>query len=126
MKHSPFQKVLTLYLILALIALSLPSQGWAMFLPSSSFDRAADHARIRTTLETSMVKQRLVDYGLSPEDAMARLNTLSDEQLHEIAANMDSLQAGGGVVGDVVFILLVVVIVIAVLELTGHHVIVRH
>jgi hypothetical protein len=38
---------------------------------------------------------------------------------------MDAVQAGGSVVGDVIVILLIVVIVIAILELTGHHVVMR-
>lgn len=126
MSRTPFHKILALYLILSMLVLSLPAQGWAMYLsPHSSVD-ASDRDRVRTTLETSMVKQRLLDYGLSPEDAMKKLDALSDEQLHQLAANMDSLQAGGSVLGDLVFILLVVVLVILILDLSGHRVIVRH
>jgi hypothetical protein len=39
---------------------------------------------------------------------------------------MDAVQASGSVLGDVIIILLIVVIVIAILELTGHHVIMKH
>ena len=53
------------------------------------------------------------------------MNSLSDEQIHQFAANLDSVQAGGDVLGDVIVILLIVVIVIAILELTGHHVVMR-
>jgi hypothetical protein len=38
---------------------------------------------------------------------------------------MDTMQAGGDVVGDVIVILLIVVIVIAILEVTGHHIIIK-
>lgn len=38
---------------------------------------------------------------------------------------MDTVQAGGDVVGDVIVILLIVVIVIAILEVTGHHIIIK-
>jgi hypothetical protein len=38
---------------------------------------------------------------------------------------MDTVQAGGDVVGDVIVILLIMVIVIAILEVTGHHIIIK-
>lgn len=125
MNRTLFAKVLVVYLIPALLALSLPAQGWAMFLPAPLPDASADRSRIRTMMESSLIQQRLLDYGLSPEETMTKINALSDEQIHQLAANMDSLQAGGSIVGDVVFVLLVVLLVIVILELTGHHVVVR-
>jgi len=73
-----------------------------------------------------MVKQRLLDYGLTPEETSRRLGTLSDEQIHQFAAHLDAVQAGGDALSDVVVILLIVVIIIVILELTGHHVVIRH
>lgn len=126
MLHQPFAKPLSLYLIIALFALTLPAQGWAMLVPADHTDtRSADLAKVRTTLESSVVKQRLLDYGLTAEEATRRLSTLSDEQIHQFAAHLDAVQAGGDVLSDVIVILLIVVIVIAILELTGHHVVVR-
>lgn len=125
MLRTPFAKFLALYLIAALFALSFPARGWAMLVPAASAARAADSAAIRTTLESSLIRQRLLDYGLTPEETAKRLNSLSDEQVHQLAANLDAVQAGGDVLGDVIVILLLVVIVIVVLEATGHRVVVR-
>jgi hypothetical protein len=50
---------------------------------------------------------------------------LSNEQIHDVAARMDSVQAGGDVVGEVIFLLLVAIIVVVVLEATGHHVVIK-
>ena len=126
MMQTPFSKFLALYLIAALFALSLPAQGWAMLVPAAPSEaRSADLASIRSTLESSLVRQRLIDYGLTPEETSERLNALSDEQVHQLAADLDAVQAGGSVLGDVIVILLLVVIVIVVLEATGHHVVIR-
>jgi hypothetical protein len=126
MLKTPFTKILALYLIAALFALTFPAQGWAMLVPAASAKtRTADAEKIRITLESSLIQQRLLDYGLTPEETARRLNTLSNEQVHRLAANLDAVQAGGDVLSDVIVILLLVVIVIAVLELTGHHVVVR-
>ncbi len=120
--------LLSIYLVLAMALITMPAQGWAMFMPSQTADiaRQADIASIQKTLESTIVKQRLMDYGLSSEEAMVRINKLSDEQVHQFASQLDSLQAGADDGVDALVVLLVVVIlVILILELTGHHVIVR-
>ncbi len=125
MLNHPFVRMLSLYLVVAVFVLSLPAPGFAMLVPSEAGTvRAADAARVQTALESTAVKQRLMDYGLTPEEASARISKLSDEQLHQFASQIDSVQAGG-LLGDVIFVLLVVAIVLVVLELTGHHVIVH-
>jgi hypothetical protein len=128
MQKITFTKLLSLYLVFALFLLTLPSQGWAMFLPAdqASPSRQADLGAIQKTLESAVVKQRLMDFGLSPEEALARINMLSDEQTHTLAANLDSLQAGADAgVGALIFLLLVVIIVVVILEATGHSVVIR-
>ena len=127
MWNNTFTKVLSLYLVLAMFCLTVPAQGWAMLLPAdqASPARQADRGAIQRTLESTVVKQRLMDYGLSPEDALTRIDRLSDEQTHKLAANLDSLQAGADGVDALIFLLLVAIIVVVVLEATGHHVIFR-
>jgi hypothetical protein len=83
-----------------------PSQGGG--------NRAADIAKIKVLLESKIVQQRLMDLGLSSEEAMARINKLSDEQVHQFASRIDSLQAGGGP-GQLIIILLLVIIIILII-----------
>ncbi len=75
----------------------------------------ADLAKIQAALETKIVQQKLMDYGLSPEETMARVNKLSDEQINQLATHTDSLQAGGDpvdlVIGLVVLAILVVILI---------------
>ncbi len=122
-----FFKVLAGYLAIAMVLLSLPAQGWAMFIPSSGTTtiREADMAVIQKTLESAVVKQRLMDYGLSPDKAIAGVNKLSDEQVHQFASKLDSLQAGADGVDALIFILLVAIVVVLILELSGHRVLVK-
>jgi hypothetical protein len=127
MQKKPFTKLLSLYLVFAMFLVTVPAQGWAMFIPGSQASpaRQADLGAIQRTLESTVVKQRLVDFGLSPEDALARINRLSDGQTHALAANLDSLQAGADGVDALIFLLVVAIIVVIVLEATGHSVIFR-
>jgi len=126
-----YARPLASYLIAALLAIStLAGPADAMHLPSPSdtphagqnalsAERAADIAKIQKVLETKELQQRLLDYGLTPEETAARIDKLSDEQLHRFASNLDSVQAGGDILGfvlGVVIIALLVVLIIYLLE----------
>ncbi len=128
MQKKLFFKFLSLNLVITVFFFSLPSQGWAMFIPSgpeTTSAKQSDLITIQKTLESRVIKQRIMDYGLTPEEAMARISSLSDGQIHEFAKNLDSLQAGGDGVDALIFLVLVAILVVLVLEVTGHKVIIR-
>jgi Family of unknown function (DUF6627) len=67
-----------------------------------------------------------MDFGLTADEALARVNRLSDEQIHQLALNLNSVQAGADDgLGFLIFLLVVAIIVVVVLEATGHSVIIR-
>ena len=80
-------------------------------------DRAAGLTAVQAFLERKVVRQRLADLGLSPEEIQARLPEMTDEQMHAMASRIDGLQAGGEL-GLVIGILVVVLIIIVILKLT--------
>jgi Family of unknown function (DUF6627) len=120
-----YAKPLSICLVAALIVIStMAGPAEAMFLPSSPqaavtplFGRAADLARIQNALESRTIQQRLLDYGLSPEKTMAKLNSLSDEQVHQLAVHIDAVQAGGhrGLGLEEILIILLLVLLILLL-----------
>ena len=132
MKHirsSFYTKPLALYLALALIALStIAGPAEAMLVPAApsagqsaapAVDRAADLVRVQTALESKVLQQRLLDYGLTPEETAERISSLSNEQLHQLAANMDAVQPGGSVAGTLFALALIaglVVVIIFILQ----------
>ncbi|MGE5172813.1 MAG: PA2779 family protein [Betaproteobacteria bacterium] len=123
-----FFTLLSFYLAFTMALITLPAQGWAMFIPNgqAGVARQADMTSIQKTLESTVIKQRLMDYGLSSEEALAKINKLSDEQVHQFASRLDSLQAGADDgIDALVLVLFVAIIVVLVLEVTGHRVIVR-
>ncbi len=117
-----YAKRLPVYLVVALIAVSfIVGTSDAMFVPAAPqtqstplFDRAADLAKIQKTLESKALQQRLMDYGLSSSEALAKINGLSDEQIHQLAAHIDALQAGGSVGHIIIILLLIILIVILI------------
>jgi hypothetical protein len=117
--------------LFAFCCLSLiPANGSASLIESrlsggeSLMQREAEIETIRQTLEREVVVQRLADYGLSPEEVSAKLPTLSDEQLHQLASLSESL-GEGGILGAVIAILVIVLLVIVILKVTDKQVIVK-
>ena len=112
-------------------ALSLiPTNGNAALIQSRLADGSAVSERvtqietIRKVLEKEIVTQRLADYGVSAQEVSAKLPSLSDDQLHQLAGMSTDLAAGDGV-GLVIGVLLIVILVIVILMLLGKKVVVR-
>ena len=120
-----FNRVFVCYLTVAFSVLSFVSSAPAMFIPSpyegsGTSHRATDLQKIQKLLESKLVRHKLSQFGLTAEEVEARLHQLDDEQLHQVASQIDALEAGGdATVAWVVALVLVLVIVFLVLELTG-------
>jgi hypothetical protein len=124
-----YAKPLAIYLALALLAITtFVGPAEAMFVPAAAQEhsadaaasdaRSADLARVRLSLESKIIQQKLMDYGLSPEDTLARVNKLSNEQLHQLATHTDALQAGGHG-GHLLLILLLVILILILVKAPG-------
>jgi hypothetical protein len=79
--------------------------------------RTQNIAKIQTALERQEIAARLSDYGLTPDEVSARLDKLSDQQVTEIAAQVDKINAGGDAGGLLITILVVVLLVVLILWL---------
>jgi hypothetical protein len=122
-----YARPLIVYLIAALVAVSAAAgPAEAMLLPASPSAmhakadiRAADRTTVQKVLESATLRQKLLDYGLTPEMTEARLSALSDEELHRLATNLDAVQAGGdglSALFALVVIAALVVLIIFLLE----------
>jgi hypothetical protein len=90
----------------------------------SQIDRTEDLYKVQKVLELKMVKQRLEALGLKEGEIQKRLGQLSDEQIHNIALNLEQLRAGGQL--EIIIALLVIaILVVLLIQLTGHRVIVK-
>jgi len=89
-------------------------------------DRVQDMSSIQKTIESKMVRERLEKLGFTANEVKSRLERLSDQQLHQLALNLDDLQvAGDDGLGIIVVLLVIAILVVLLLQLTGHKVIIR-
>jgi len=126
----PLMKYIACYLVFAMFMISIVPRVGAGFIPSEiiappQLDRTADLQKIQKVLETKMVRERLENLGFTESEIQKRLNQLSDEQIHNLALNIDQLKVGGNGLGVVIVILVIAILVVLLLQLTGHKVIVK-
>jgi len=87
--------------------------------------RAAEIAKVQTFLEQKVVMQKLVDYGVSPEEAMAKIRSMSDSELHRLASLTERVAAGTDAVGLLIGVAVLVILVLVILMLMNKRVVVR-
>ena len=75
--------------------------------------RADDLKTIQTALESKMIRQRLTEFKLTPDQINTRLNQLSDEQIHQTAMQIRTVNPGGdGGLGILVSLLVIGILVL--------------
>jgi len=75
--------------------------------------------RINMFLDRSEVQKHLVAWGVNPEEAKTRVDSLTDKEIEKIAARIDQLPAGGGALGTIVGAALIIFIVLLLTDILG-------
>jgi hypothetical protein len=91
--------------------------GTEMLLRSAQHQQAA--ARIEEFLDRQEVQAALVSQGVKPEEAKARVASLSDAEVERIAGIVDSLPAGGDGIGAIVGAALLIFLVLLITDILG-------
>ncbi len=125
----PFFKQISWYLVVAMFVIGIvPRLEGAMapsaLIASSAVERAADLDRIQRALETKVVKDRLEALGFTTEEISTKFDNLSDQQVHQLALQIDDLRVGKDAGGVIVALIIIALIVVAVLYFSGRKVIV--
>ncbi|RJQ38823.1 MAG: hypothetical protein C4550_06300 [Nitrospiraceae bacterium] len=121
-------KHLSWYLIIAMFIIGIAPKADAGIAPSeiivmSQVDRTADLGKIQKVLEMKMVRERLEKLGFTQDEIQSKLSSLSDQQMHNLALQIDDIKAGGDL-GIVIALLVIVILVVLLIQLTGHRVVV--
>jgi hypothetical protein len=92
--------------------ISFPAQAAIVATDSvaTSAAASADRARIAQALARDDVRAELQARGVNPADVQARVDALSDDEAAQLAQKIDTLPAGGDVLGLIVFVFIVLLI----------------
>ena len=124
-----FMRRIAILLVVSVAFISIVPRVQAAFVPSdesfSSSMRQQDMATVKKILELKLVQQRLKNLGFSGDEVKARLDKLSDNELHRFATQLDTLAAGGDGLGVLVAILVIVGIIALILFITGKRIVIQ-
>jgi len=126
-----FMKHVTWYLVVAMFVIGITPRVYAGFSPSevvgvSPIDRGSDLGKIQNTIETKMIGERLKQIGLTPDEIQKKLSQLGDQQIHQLALQLDELKVGGDAGWTILGIIIVLAaIAVLVLYLSGHEVVIQ-
>lgn len=88
--------------------------------------RDADLGKLQTFLEQKIVLQKLSDYGVSPEEAMTKIRSMSDKDLHRLASLTDRAAEGSdSAFGILIGIAVLVILIIVIVKLLNKEIIIR-
>jgi hypothetical protein len=117
----PLKKMFVHTLITAFVSVGFTQSVQAAIISTEQVITAAaaeqNRAKIAETFARADVQAELQKMGVSTEEAQARVAALTDAETASIANKIDSLPAGGDIVGTLVFIF-VLLLVTDILGLT--------
>ena len=128
-----FRQIAIILIFGLLIIGSIPAESMAYVVGSnydetqsaSAFSRAADMAKIQRVLESRIISGKLESMGLSAREIKARLDKLSDSELHQFATRVNTLAPGGDALGIIIALLVIALLVVVILKLTNHQILVK-
>ena len=88
--------------------------------------RSEDLAKVQSFLENKIVVQKLVDYGVSPDEAKAKVEAMSAQELHRLASLTDRAAAGtDSGIGILIGLAILVILIIVIFKLMNKEIVVR-
>jgi hypothetical protein len=113
-----------IFMLLVALSIALPYHyALAALVPTellSDSAAAADaRGRLMQYLAREDVRAALATQGLDPEEAQARVASLTDNEVRQITGQLDRLAAGGDGLGIIIAVLVIVLLVILILKVSG-------
>lgn len=118
-------KPVSIVVIISILSLTVPYQPClaALIGTETILDVAKGHQarhNINQILAREDVQMVLRAQGISPEEAKARVNALSDAEVVTLEKKLEQLPVGGGALGTIVFAVLFVFVVLLVTDILGY------
>ena len=109
---------------------SIRGEALAVIIASHGSDgvtvRDADIGKIQAFLEQKIVLQKLTDYGVSAEEAMAKVRAMSDRDLHRLASLTDRTAEGAdSALGFLIGVAILIILIVVIIKLMNKEVVIR-
>ncbi len=118
-------KPTAIFLTFYMLMLACPYQSaWAAMIGTESIinvDRGqSPRDYLNNLLARKDIQAALVSQGIDPQEAQARIDSLSDAEVNDIVNKLDQLPAGGGVLETILIIAFLVFAIFIVTDIAGY------
>ena len=86
---------------------------------------AQDLAKVQLFLENRIVVQKLIDYGVAPEQALAKVQAMSAQDLHRLASLTERAAVGADGSVGLIGLLVVIILIIVIFRMMNRSVVIR-
>ena len=119
------QKSVSILMAVLMLMISAPvSSVFAAMIGTEALllnpDTSDARDQLRSFFDRKDVQSALTARGIDPDEAKARVDSLSDAEVMQIADKIDGLPAGGDFWGTFVFVLIIIFVTLLVLEIMGY------
>ena len=119
------EKSVSILMALLMVMISAPvSSVFAAMVGTETLlvnqDTSDARDQVRSFLDRQDVQSELMARGIDPAEAKARVDSLSDAEVMQIAEKIDGLPAGGDFWGTFLFVVIIVFVTLLVLEIMGY------
>jgi hypothetical protein len=124
-KHPSLRATFIIYYLVCMLPLAqlLPRVAQAEFIPTEyailKTESNLNKEEIKRFFSKTEVIAELNKYGVSETEAKLRVDSLSDQELRNLAKNIDNIPAGGDGVGVVLGAVVLIFIVLLVTDILG-------
>ena len=120
-----FAKYVCYFVTMTMLLMSLPVQTLqAAMVKTETVLTLSTAKNVRENLNQFLkredVKATMMAQGISPAEATARVDSLSDAEIMQIADKMDQLPAGGSALGVIIGGAIVIFIVLLITDILGY------
>ena len=118
-------KPTAIFLSIYMLMLACPYQSaWAAMIGTESIinvDRGqSPRDYLNNLLARKDIQAALVSQGIDPQEAQARIDSLSDAEVNDIVNKLDKLPAGGGVLETILIIAFLVFLILLLTDIAGY------
>ena len=116
---------ISLFMATMMLLIAIPYQPLlAAMVPTEAtiYQIKAQNARdhLKTLISKNDIKRSLISQGIDPDEAKARVDSLSDSEVIEVADKIEQLPAGGGAFGAVIAASVIVFLVLLITDILGY------
>jgi hypothetical protein len=105
------------FLCLVVAPVQAAMVGTADILQAQSNDLARQ--KVKSFMERQDVARQIQAWGVNPDEALARVDTMTDAEISLLASRIDQLPAGGDTLGVILAVSVIIFVVLIITDLTG-------